>query len=88
MVLHRPSDQWRGVVGVFGWGCVMDFFGRFLLWAGVLCLGSVAGHLWVRIGNAIDAQHGEAWAVAYGFVTIYGLAYVLADLVSITRAPR
>jgi hypothetical protein len=20
MVLHRPSDQWRGVVGVFGWG--------------------------------------------------------------------
>ena len=20
MVLHRPSDQWLGVVGVFGWG--------------------------------------------------------------------
>lgn len=30
MVLHRPSDQWRGVVGVFGWGWVMFF--RVLAW--------------------------------------------------------
>jgi hypothetical protein len=35
MVLHRPSDQWRGVVGVFGWGWDVND----LLLAAVFLLG-------------------------------------------------
>jgi hypothetical protein len=71
MVLHRPSDQWRGVVGVFGWGWGVSIFGFI---GGISVALLAVAYCWVLTLIARQLGRAYGWWVpaAIGVIAIIG----------------